>query len=193
MYSYPLRFKTEATPADADLTILDAEKNEILFRPKISEAMQKGDTPCVIFTDKTSRQPIYTTLFREKDGMPGYTIRTMGEAVLGEVVSGQAHAWQVLDAGGNLLASIQEKAAWKNSCLFMILTFPFDSSDTDAFLKLLAPHRYLVKLNGRKVLELRELASTIHDDYGLKKKGEFSEGEEALLLVSLITVLGLKE
>jgi len=193
MYSYPLRFKTEATPADADLTVLDAEKNEILFRPQISETMQNGKAPCIIFTDKTSRQPIYTTRLQKKNGVQSYTIHTPGEALLGEVVSGPAHAWQVLDAGGNQLASIQEKAAWKNSCLFMILTFPFDSSDTDAFLKLLAPHRYLVKLNGKKVLELRELASTIHDDYGLKKKGEFSEREEALLLVSLITVLGLKE
>ena len=70
---------------------------------------------------------------------------------------------------------------------------PFDQAFQDELLKILAPHRYIVTLNGKKVLELRELATTFSDNYRLKKSGEFSEREEALLLVGLVTALGLKE
>jgi hypothetical protein len=42
-----------------------------------------------------------------------------------------------------------------------------------------------------QVLELREVISTINDDYKLKKSGEFSECEETLLVVSLMMVPGL--
>jgi hypothetical protein len=46
-----------------------------------------------------------------------------------------------------------------------------------------------VKINGKEVLALREVVSTISDDYNLKKRGEFSERQETLLLVSLMRIL----
>ena len=197
MYSYPLKIKNDGTPASNDIAILDAEKNEVLFRPKITEAMVQGTEPCILFTDKATRQPIYNTLFQEKNGGESFLIRTPGEVIMGELVGEAAHTWKVMDENGNPLATIQEKSSWKNSCLFQILTFPLlifsDTGLMDILLKMGAPHRYFVILNGKKVLQLREMVSTISDDYSLKKSGEFSEREEALLLVSLITALGLKE
>jgi hypothetical protein len=193
MHSYPLRFKTEATPADAELTVLDAEKNPILFRPKVSEGMAKGNVPCVIFTDKVSNQPLFSTLFNTKNERDCHSILSTGETIIGELAGETAHTWKVLDENGQLVATIHEKSAWKNSCLFQILSLPFDQSTQDAILKWLAPHRYLVTIDGKKVMELSEIVSTISDDYKLRKSGEFSERVEMLLLASLITTLGLKE
>jgi hypothetical protein len=193
MHSYPLKFKTEATPADFDLTVLDAEKNKILFRPKITEPVKKGQAPSIIYTDKVSNQPVYNTLFQENDGVISYLIRTPGETLLGKLVAGPGHAWQVMDENEHVLATIQEKSTWKNSCLFQLIMLPFDDDGQETILKLLAPHRYVVTLDGKKVLELREVVSTISGDYSLKKKGEFSERQEALLLTSLITALDCKE
>jgi hypothetical protein len=197
MYSYPLKFKVDGTPADIDLKILDAEKNEILFRPKISEAMAEGSAACVIYTNKESRQPVYNTLFQTKNEVDSYIIRTPGETVLGELVTEAPHLWKLIDQNGIPVAAIQEKSSWKNSCLFQVLTFPLlllsNNNIEDELLKMVAPHRYIVILNGKKVLELRETVSSINDDYSLKKSGDFTEREEALMVVALITALGLKE
>ena len=90
------------------------------------------------------------------------------------------------------MADIQEKSHWKNSCLFEILTFPFDINDRDTFFKIFSPHQYIVTQNGKKFLNLREDVSTIRDDYSLKKSGDLSEQEETLLIVSLMTTLSTK-
>jgi hypothetical protein len=197
MYSYALKFKVDGTPADCDLRILDAEKNEILFRPRYTDGMKDGSAPFILYTDKSSRQPLYNILPQKKNDVDSYLIRTPGEAVLGELVAEADHIWNVADANGNPIAIIREKSAWKNSCLFMLLTFPFellsDPTLHDTILKIIAPHRYILTRDGKKVMELRETVSTINDDYSLKKSADFSEREESLFVVSLITALGLKE
>jgi len=197
MYSYPLKFKVDGTPAECDLKILDAEKNEILFRPKITEAMSDGKAPCVIFTDKESRQPIYNTLFQNRNDVDSYVIRTPGESVMGELVTEAPHNWKLMDQDGTQIAAIQEKSSWKNSCLFQLLTFPLqllsNNDIQDELLKMVASHRYILTINGKKAMELRETVSSINDDYSLKKSADFSEREEALFVIGLITALGLKE
>ncbi len=197
MYSYPLKFKVDGTPADIDLKILDAEKNEILFRPKMTDAMAEGGEPCVIYTNKESRQPVYNTLFQNRNDIESYLIRTSGNAVIGELATEAPHLWQLMDHNGTPIASIREKSSWKNSCFFQAITFPLllldNNNIQDELLKMIAPHRYILTLNGKKALELRETVSSINDDYSLKKSGEFTEREEALMVVGLITALGLKE
>lgn len=187
MYHYPLKFKAGSTPADAALLILDADKNEILFRPRITEAVEKGTAPCIIYTDKTASLPLCTILSQKNDGMESFVVKTPGDAILGKLVAESEHAWKVLDEHDNLIATIQEKGAWKKSCLVAILTLPFD--DDDFWFKIIAPHRFSVKINGKEVLALREVVSNISDDYNLKKHGEFSERQETLLLVSLMRIL----
>jgi hypothetical protein len=61
MYSYPLKFKAGKFPADEALTILDAKKNEVLFRPKLTDAMKDGKTPCIIFSNKAATLVLYNT------------------------------------------------------------------------------------------------------------------------------------
>ena len=192
MYSCPLKFKTGPFPANAALTILDAKKNVILFRSKITEAMENGKAPCVIFTDKTVSNPLYTTLHQEKGEVESFLIKTSSGTPLGKMVAESEQAWKVMDEHDNLLANIQEKSHWKNSCLFEIITFPFNPNDRDTFLKIISPHRYIVTLNGKKVLQLREDVSAIRDNYSLKKIGELSEHEEVLLVVSLMIALSTK-
>jgi hypothetical protein len=193
VHSYPLNFKTEATPADDDLTVLDAEKNEFLYRPKLTEAIKAGKEVCILFTDKESRQPLYKTRVNEVNGAINFRIMTTGDVVLGELLFEKDYAWKVMDESGNQIASIEEKSAWKNSCLGQLLTLPLDGSDENFYMKSLFPHRYIVTMNGKKVMELREKVSLINDDYSLKRKGDFSEREETLLLISLVSALGLKE
>jgi hypothetical protein len=192
MYSYPLKFKAGQFPANEALTILDAKKNEILFRPKLTDAMEDGKTPCIIFSNKDASQVLYSTLHQREGEKESDLIKTKDGAILGKLVAGTEHAWEVLDANEKIIATIQEKSHWKNSCLFEILTFPFDSNDRDTYLKMLSPHRYEVSINGKKILNLREDVSAIRDDYNLKKSGEFSDQQEALFLVSLIVCLSRK-
>jgi hypothetical protein len=192
MYSYPLKFKAGKFPTDEALTILDAKKNEILFRPKLTDAMKEGKAPCIIFSNKAATQVLYTAQHDKEGEKESDLIKTKDGAILGKLIAETANTWKVLDEQGNLLATIQEKSHWKNSCLFEILTFPFDSNDRDTYLKMLSPHRYIATLNGIKVLNLREDVSAIRDDYSLKKSGEFSDQQEGLLLVSLMVTLSNK-
>jgi hypothetical protein len=189
MYKYPLRFKVDSYPLDADLGILDAEKNEILFLPKPGEEMKAGSSPYIIYSDKVARQPLYAVLRQEQGEQVTYLIKTPGDVLLGKLISEAKSAWKVLDAQESLLANIYEKASWKNSCLFTILSLPFSDSASDELLKAIAPHRYLVTLNGTQVLELREIVTAFNDDFSLKKKGEFTEREEALMVVSLMMLM----
>ena len=104
MYSYPLKFKAGPFPANAALTILDAKKNEILFLSKITEPMEKGKAPCVIFTDKTASNPLYTTLHQQKGKVESFLIKTSGGTPLGKLVAESEHAWKVMDEHDNLVA-----------------------------------------------------------------------------------------
>jgi hypothetical protein len=193
MYSYPLKFKTDDLPADSELSIIDAEKNDIIYRTKITENMKAGKEPCILFTDKTSKQPLFRLYITDSETEKGIKIKSTNDNGMGELVLEKEHLWKVMDESGSQIASIEEKAAWKNSCLFQLLTLPLDKSDEDVYLKMLFPHRYLLKVNGKKAMELRERVSTLSDDYTLKKSGDFSEREETLMLVSMISVLGFKE
>jgi hypothetical protein len=188
MYSYPLKFKTSDEPSDAPLTVLDAEKNPVLFREMLSEDVQNGTAPCVVYTDKDSRQPLYRVLAQKEGGEKGFFIYTPGDTLLGKLVVESEHAWTVQDEMGRPVAAIAEKAAWKGGCLMSLLSL-IDDDFTDTVLKLLVPHRYVVSINEAPVLTLREGTSTIHDDFNLKKSGEYTEREEALLLVSLMMIL----
>jgi hypothetical protein len=192
VYIYPLKFKAGRFPADDAMTILDAKNNELFFRLKITEPMEKGKTPCDIFTDKKASKSMYTTLKQKKGEVENYLIKASDGSTLGELVAESEHSWKVMDEHDNLVANIQEKSHWKNSCLFEILTFPFDQNDKDTYLKFLSPHRYIVTLNGKKVFQLREEVSAIRDDYSLKKFGEFSEHNEVLVVISLMMTLSTK-
>ncbi len=193
MRNFPLKFKTDVNPADSDLTVLDAQKNKIFYRPKITEDMKAGKVPCVLFDEKKSVQPLYTILYRFNDDADSYVIKSAVGDVLGELLAGEKHNWKVMDAKGSLVATIQEKATYRNSCLFQILTFPMDATTEDMLMKMFAPYRYRVMMDGRLILELRELLTSLSEQYGLKKRGDFPEQHETLLLVSLVTVLGLRE
>jgi hypothetical protein len=192
MYSYPLKFKAGMFPANEALTILDAKKNEILFRPKLSDAMKDGKASCTIYSNKSTTLALYTTLHQKEGEMESDLIKTKDGAIMGKLVARSEHTWDVMDANEKILATIQEKSHWKNSCLFEILTFPFDSNDRDTYLKMLSPHRYIITLDGKKVMNMREDVSAIRDDYGLKKSGEFSDPQEALFLVCLMLTLSSK-
>jgi len=187
MYSYPLKYKADSTPSDAALTVQDAEKNSVLFRAKLSEEAKKGEAPCIIYTDKDSRQPIYHVLYPKEGGEPCFYIYTPGDILLGKLVVDSEHNWTVMDDMSRPVATISEKAAWKGGCLMTLLSI-IDDDFTHTVLKLLVPHRYVVSMN-EPVLTLRETTSTINDDFNLKKNGDFTEREEALMVVSLMLVL----
>ncbi|HZU87213.1 MAG TPA: hypothetical protein VFF78_06995 [Anaerolineaceae bacterium] len=182
MYNYPLKFKI-----DSDLRILDSGKTEILYRPQISESAEKGKSACTIFSDKSASQPLYTTLRQNQSGKEILLIKTLGNTLLGRLVAESEHIWKVLDERDILVATIQENGAWKKSCLVALLTLPF--SDDDFWMKIIAPRRFSVEINDIKVLGMKENVEYIHDNYTLKKCGEFSEREEVLLLVSLMMVV----
>ena len=189
MYSYPLRFKAGAIPTEANQMVVDAQKHPVLFRPKITDAM----SPCTIYADQSASQPLYVALHQEQGEAIGFLIQNPGGAALGQLTASSGHAWELLDEHGHTLATIQEKAAWKNSCLYQLLTLPFDQSFSDSMLKVFAPHRYMVTINGKKALMLREVTNELSDDYILKKSGDFPQAAEAILLVSLMMLLCIKE
>jgi hypothetical protein len=186
MHSYPLKFKTGAIPAEEPLRVLDAEKNEILFRHKLTQAMEEGKSPCIIYSDKTSNQPLSSVLFQKNDERECYMIKTPGNVTLGKLVVEPKHSWKVMDEHDKLVATILERGSWKESCLGMLLTLPM--TDDWFWMKIFSPHTFFILMNGKKVLTLRELA-TVNDDYKLSKHSEFSEREEALLLVGLMMVI----
>jgi hypothetical protein len=187
MHSYPLKFKAGTTPSDEPLTVLDAEKNEILFRPGITEDMRDGKRPCVITTGKNTGQPLYNILLQKVNETDVFMIRTTGNAILGKVSVEPRDTWKIMDEHDALVAIIRGKGAWKNSCLGMLLTLPM--TDDWFWMKIISPRRFNVLINGEKVITIREMVSTVNDDYRLKKSGEFSERMEALLLVSLMMIL----
>ncbi len=186
MYNYALRFKYDPDSPDKDLSILDSKKNEVLFRPRPGEQVKLGTTPLVIFSAKDRHQPVYHLTFGEMDGKREVLIHTGTDLKLGRVKEVSNREWQILDAQDLAFGDIREKCIMKKTW-WQILWF---TSVVDDLLKLFLPHRYEVSMRGVKVLVLRESDDTLIDDYFLKKKGEFNEREESLLVPALISVLG---
>lgn len=186
MYNYPLRFKFDPENPDKDLSILDSKKNEVLFRPKPGVQMKDGKTPVVIFSAKDRCQPIYHYQIQVQNGKTGTTITTPTDLKLGSLIQSSRREWQILDAQGLPFGMIKERCAYKGSWWELL----WSTSVVEDLLKIFFPHRYEVNMRGKKVLVLRESDSTLVDDYFFKKKGEFNEREEALLVAGLISILG---
>ncbi len=192
MYTYPLKFKAGLFPANEPLTILDSKKNEILFRPTLTNSIKNGKEECTIFANKSASQALYTIQHQKKGEVESDLIKTVSGTLVGTLTAEPKHTWKVLDEHDNQIGTIQEKAAWKNTLLAEIITTPFSESDKDTFLKAFAPHRYIVNLKGKKVMELREDVSVVRDDYSLKKSTEIPEEVENLMLVCLMLTLSTK-
>jgi hypothetical protein len=189
MLRYPLRFKASETPAESALTILDAKKEPVLFRPKITEEMQSGKVMGVIYAGDSAGQPLYNTLHQESEQGVSYLIRNPDCALLGKLVVESKHKWKVLDALEQPVASIYETGTWKDSCLVQLLIMPLDTGLWDELLKAVSPRRFRVTIQEETVLDLREVVSQFVEDFELKKSGDFLEWQEALLLASLMTIL----
>lgn len=191
MHTYPLHFKTGMDPAEEPLTITDAKKNVLLFRPKISDAMAEGKSPVVFYADQSKTKEIYTVNHREADKVKKDEIFGADGKLFGSLNLDTKHNWKVLDENSMPVASIQEKNSFKNNLLFEILK-PGESSDNDPILKLVVPHHYVVTIKGKKAMELKEDASATRSDYSLKKSIDLTEKEESLLLVCLMITLAAK-
>jgi len=186
MYNYPLRFKFDPENPDNDLSILDSKKNEILFRPRPGKQMNDGRAPVIIFTAKDRLQPIYHYTIQKQSGKIRTLITTATDLKLGSVMRSSQREWQILDAQDLPFGEITEKCTMKKTWWEIL----WSTSVVEDLLKLFLPHRYEVSMRGVKALVLRESDSTLVDDYFLKKKGEFNEREEALLIAGLISILG---
>lgn len=185
MYSYPLRFKFDPEKPEKDLSILDSKKSEVLFRPRPGGQMLEGKKPVVIFSAKDRSQAVYQYQIQNKDKKTEIFTTTPMELKLGSLKEISAREWELFDAQGLPFGAIKERCAYKSS-FWEIL---WSASIIEDLIKIFFPHRYEVSMRDKKVLVLRESDSTLVDDYFLKKKGEFNDREESLLVAGLISIL----
>ena len=101
MYNYPLHFKTGETPADEPLTVTDAKKTELIFRPKLNEAMVDGKAPIVFFADKLMNKTLYYCSHEIAGKEESDVIKTPDGTLMGTLLCESKHNWKVLDKNSN--------------------------------------------------------------------------------------------
>jgi hypothetical protein len=189
MHNYPLKIKVNRSPSTGDMKVLDAKKQEVMFRNPVSDSEKEGKSPLVIYADKAKSKVLYHVIFDGTSEEVGFTIHTPEQVKLGAVKADGKGKWNILTEYDDVLAKVVEKSGWRRSCLFSM----FEGEVIDSLTKLIAPHGYEVIIREQKVLTLREVASDLSDNYVLKKKGDFFEKEELLMVVGVLVLLSVSE
>ncbi len=185
MYSYPLKFRVDlADEYSGSIRVIDHDKEAVLFRQSLDDATLEGNKPYWVYRDEQSSQRIYQIQYQELEETAQFLLSNADGAPLGSVVRDEYCDWKILDAYGSPQGSIELKNGWRRSCLFTLVS----GGALDAFLYLIWPLRYELRINEQKVLVLQETDFSVNDVYILKKTSDLDLSNEPFLLLSLMSM-----
>ena len=179
MYTYPLSFEIGEDGLNSDLKLKDAQKRVLLRGTQIKDDALDGKSAYCVYRTENGNELAYQIQCQKQSGIVQYAIATADGSKLGTLATEKTGKWNILSFGGLPVGQVCRKNGWRRSCLLVFLPDVFE-----AIFYLLFPVRYVIDLNGRTVLKLSEKDPTGFgaDGYSVKKVGEFTEMEEALLV-----------
>lgn len=186
MHNYPLNLSFKIIAFNPQVKITDAAGQTVLYVKQKALALKEA---VKVFADEGQKQELFQIKAdRILDWNAKYGI-TAGGAPTGMVQrQGMRSLWKatyaVFDAAGAEVGQIHEENPWLKVLDSLVSEIPFVSMFINP--------AYLIDLRGKTVLYLKKQPAFFEGKFTLEKRGDFTDGEEKLLLNSVIMMLLLE-
>ena len=191
MLNYPLELSFKIATIGTRVRVVDAAGRQVAYLRK-KKFRLKEDVR--VYEDEDQSRPLFRIRAdRVMDFGASYAVsgpdgRSLGAVRQRGVRSLWKSTYEVGNAQGKMIGVIHEENPFVKVLDSLAEALPF----ADALGGLFFNPAYLVDLGGETVLRMQKERSVFESKFRLEKLGDFSEGEEELLLASLMMVLLLE-
>jgi uncharacterized protein YxjI len=191
LLNYPLTFSFKVVAFNPQVKVTDASGNVVLYVKQKALAL-KDDVK--IFADESQSRQLYQLKANKMiDFSAQFNITTIGGSALGAVKrQGLMSIWKatynILDGSGAEVGLIHEENAWVKVVDAMLGEVPVIGMLTGYLFN----PAYLVDYRGQTVLYLKKQPAFLEGKFTVEKRANFSEGDEGLLLSSVVMTLMLE-
>ena len=187
MYDYPLEMSFKIVTLGTRVRVMDAAGRQVAYVRK-KKFRLKEDTG--VYRDESQKELLLRLKAdRVMDFGASYAVSGADGRPLGAVRQhGVRSLWKshysITDAGGTEIGHVHEENPWVKVLDGLMESLPFG----DLFFN----PAYLVELRGGTVLRMKKERAVLESRFTIEKLGEFSEGNEDLLLAGLIMTVILE-
>ncbi len=187
MYNYPLSLSFKIVAFNPQVKITDAGGQTVLYVKQKALALKEAVR---VFADEGQKQELFQIKANKIiDFNAQYAITAASGGAVGTLKrQGMRSLWKasypIVDAGGAEAGMIHEENPWLKVLDGLVSDIPF--------VGMFINPAYLVDLRGKTVLYLKKQPAFLEGKFSLDKRGDFTDGEEKLLLNSVIMMLLLE-
>jgi uncharacterized protein YxjI len=191
MLNYPLELSFKIATIGTRVRVVDAAGRQVAYLRKKKFRLKEDIR---VYEDEDQKRPLYriradrvvdfgaSYAVSDPDGRPLGAVRQRG------VRSIWKSSYEVSDPNGKTIGVIHEENPFVKVLDSLAEAIPFADSLGGLFFN----PAYLVDLGGETVLRMQKERSVFESRFRLDRLGDFSEGEEDLLLASLMMILLLE-
>lgn len=185
MFNYPLTLSFKIIAIAPQIKVTDASGQTVLYVRQKALALREDVR---IFADEQQQQQLFQlNADRILDWSANYRVRSADGQDLGAVRrKGMRSLWnatyEVTEPGDQVAAVIHEENAWVKVLDELVGELPVVGMILPMFIN----PAYVVERDGQVLLRMKKEAAFLEGKFTIEKRGEFSDGEESLLLASLL-------
>ena len=185
MFNYPLTLSFKIIAIAPQIKVTDASGQTVLYVRQKALALREDVR---IFADEQQQQQLFQlNADRILDWSANYRVRSADGQDLGNVRrKGMRSLWnatyEVTEPGDQVAAVIHEENAWVKVLDELVGELPVVGMILPMFIN----PAYVVERDGQILLRMKKEAAFLEGKFTIEKRGEFSDGEESLLLASLL-------
>lgn len=191
MLNYPLNLSFKIIAIAPQIKVTDATGQTVLYVRQKALALREDVR---IFADEHQQQQLYQlNADRILDFSANYRVRSVAGQDLGNIRrKGMRSLWnatyEVVSANGHGDAVIHEENPWIKVLDQLVGELPV----VGMILPMFVNPAYLIDRDGKTLLRMKKEPAFLEGKFTIEKQGEFSEGEESLLLASLLMMILLE-
>ena len=191
MLNYPLTLSFKIIAIAPQIKVTDATGQTVLYVRQKALALREDVR---IFADEHQQQQLYQlNADRIIDWSANYRVRTADGADLGNLRrKGMRSIWkasyEVTDVNGQLAAVIHEENPWMKVLDGLVGQLPVVGMILPMFIN----PAYLADRDGQSLLRMKKEPAFLEGKFTIQKLAEFAEGQESLLLASLVMMILLE-
>jgi uncharacterized protein YxjI len=185
LFNYPLTLSFKIIAIAPQIKVTDASGQTVLYVRQKALALREDVR---IFADEQQQQQLFQlNADRVLDWSANYRVRNAAGQDLGKVRrKGMRSLWnatyEVTEPGDQVAAVIHEENAWIKVLDELVGELPVVGMILPMFIN----PAYVVERDGQVLLRMKKEAAFLEGKFTIEKRGEFSDGEESLLLASLL-------
>jgi uncharacterized protein YxjI len=185
LFNYPLTLSFKIIAIAPQIKVTDASGQTVLYVRQKALALREDVR---IFADEQQQQQLFQlNADRVLDWSANYRVRSAAGQDLGKVRrKGMRSLWnatyEVTEPGDRVAAVIHEENAWIKVLDELVGELPVVGMILPMFIN----PAYVVERDGQVLLRMKKEAAFLEGKFTIEKRGEFSDGEESLLLASLL-------